>query len=256
MKQLTAFMNKEFLEVARTGKLLILTIVFVLFGIMNPAIAKLTPWLMETMADSLAGAGLTVAEVEVDALTSWTQFYKNMPIALIIFLLLFSSTLTAEYQKGTLINMVTKGLKRWKIIVSKVLIMAVFWTLGYWISFGITFGYNAYFWDNSVACNLLFSAVCFWLMGLWLVSLIVLMSSVFQTSSAVIIGTGGVFLAAYLLGFLPDISNYLPVQLMNSASLLAGISEISEYLTAVSITAILFLLDVAGAVFCFNKRSV
>lgn len=256
MRQLTAFLNKEFSEVVRTGKLLILAIVFMLFGIMNPAIAKLTPWLMEMMSDSLSDVGLTVAEVEVNALTSWTQFYKNMPIALVIFLLLFSSTLTGEYQKGTLVNMVTKGLKRWKVIVSKVTAMAFFWTLGYWISFGITYGYNAYFWDNSIASNLFFSAGCFWLIGLWLVSLIVLMSSVFQVNSAVIIGTGGVFLAAYLLGFLPDISEYLPAQLLDSASLLAGMSRISEYLTAVIVTVMLFLLDIVGAIICFNKRSV
>ncbi len=256
MRQLTAFINKEFMEVIRTTKLLILTIVFVLFGIMNPAIAKITPWLMETLSESLAETGLTVTEVRVDALTSWTQFYKNMPIALVIFLLLFCSTLIGEYQKGTLVNMVTKGLKRWKIIVSKVLTMAFFWTLGYWLSFGITFGYNAYFWDNSIVSNLFFSAVCFWLLGLWLISLIVLTSSVFQASAAVLIGTGCVFLMVYLLGFLPDISEYLPAHLLDCADLLVGMSKVSEYLAAVIVTAMLFFLDAAGAIICFNRRLV
>ncbi len=49
MKQLTAFTKKEFMELIRTGKALLLMILFILFGIMNPAIAKLTPWLLETM---------------------------------------------------------------------------------------------------------------------------------------------------------------------------------------------------------------
>ena len=43
MKSLLAFMKKEYLEAARTGKIVILILLFVLFGIMNPAIAKLTP---------------------------------------------------------------------------------------------------------------------------------------------------------------------------------------------------------------------
>ena len=47
MKQLAAFTQKEFLELFRTGRFLILAIIFLLFGIMNPAIAKLTPWMME-----------------------------------------------------------------------------------------------------------------------------------------------------------------------------------------------------------------
>ena len=79
MKQLIAFSKKECLEVWRTGKFLILLLVFVLFGIMNPAIAKLTPWMMEQFATSLEESGLIVTEVTVTAMTSWTQFYKNVP---------------------------------------------------------------------------------------------------------------------------------------------------------------------------------
>ena len=37
------FIKKELLDAMRSGKILILGIVFVLFGIMNPAIAKLLP---------------------------------------------------------------------------------------------------------------------------------------------------------------------------------------------------------------------
>ncbi len=54
MKSFIAFMKKEWLEAARSGKLIILAILFLLFGIMNPAIAKLTPWIYELMAASIA----------------------------------------------------------------------------------------------------------------------------------------------------------------------------------------------------------
>ena len=83
MNSLLAFMKKEYLEAARTGKIVILILLFVLFGIMSPVIAKLTPWIMETLSDSMAENGLIVTNIEVDALTSWTQFFKNIPIALI-----------------------------------------------------------------------------------------------------------------------------------------------------------------------------
>lgn len=53
MKSLLAFMKKEWMEQVRSGRLLILVIIFILLGIMNPAVAKLTPWLLEMMADSL-----------------------------------------------------------------------------------------------------------------------------------------------------------------------------------------------------------
>lgn len=256
MKQLTAFISKEVMELVRTGKLLILIILFILFGIMNPAIAKLTPWLMETMSKSLSETGLTITNVEINALTSWTQFYKNLPLALVIYLLMFSSTLTAEYQKGTLVNMVTKGLDRWKIILSKFLVTIIFWSICYWICFGITYAYNAYFWDNSIASHLLFSALCFYLTGLWLISLILLMSAFFRSNSAVILTMGGIFLAVYLLGLLPDLTKYLPAQLINSPELLTGTGKIWEYSTAMLITIVLAILNIAAAVISFNKQEM
>lgn len=41
MKQLMAFMKKEFLEQLRTGRVILLLILFCLFGILNPATAKI-----------------------------------------------------------------------------------------------------------------------------------------------------------------------------------------------------------------------
>ena len=80
MKRFLAFLKKEIMEQFRSGKLLFLGILFVLFGIMNPAVAKLTPWLLEVMADSLAQSGMTITQVTVSAMDSWVQFFKNIPI--------------------------------------------------------------------------------------------------------------------------------------------------------------------------------
>ncbi len=54
MRQFNAFIKKEWMEQSRTNKLLILGIVSVIFEIMSPAIAKLTPVLFEAMSDSLS----------------------------------------------------------------------------------------------------------------------------------------------------------------------------------------------------------
>lgn len=161
MKQLKAFMRKEFLEQLRTGRLLILVLLFSLFGIMNPTIAKLTPWLMEQIAKN----GMMITGMEINALTSWTQFFKNSSVILIIFLVMFCSILTAEYQKGTLIPVITKGINRWKVLCAKLAVMTSVWTIGYFLSFGITFGCNSCFWDNSIAQNLGFAVFGYYLTG-------------------------------------------------------------------------------------------
>ena len=146
---MTAFIKKECLELTRTGKLLILSIIFVFFGILNPAMAKLTPWLYEMLQDQFAEQGLNVGEVTVNAMTSWTQFYKNAPMILIVMVLLMSSTLTGEYQKGTLIQVVTKGLSRKKIFFSKLITLYGTWTSLYLVYTGITLGYTMYFWGGD-----------------------------------------------------------------------------------------------------------
>ena len=114
MRQLTAFTKKEFLESLRTGRMPLLVILSVLFGIMNPLTAKLLPWMLKTFTGSLEESGMVLTEIKVDVFTSWTQFYKNMPLFLIIFIVITSGILTTEYQKGTLINILTKGMHRWK----------------------------------------------------------------------------------------------------------------------------------------------
>lgn len=256
MKQLFAFTKKELLEQYRTGKLMFLAILFCLFGIMNPAIAKLLPWMMEIMSEQLAQNGMSVSTVEVDAMTSWVQFFKNMPIALIVFIIMFSGILTAEYQKGTLINIITKGMKRWKILVSKLGVLTLFWTLGCLISFGITFGYNTYFWDNDTVQNIYFAVFCFYLFGLWLLSVLLLASAFFHSASAVTLTVGVAFLAAYLPGLIPAVNKYSPACLLEPTSLLTGAKSIGNYEIALIITTVLIILGIVFTVMVFNKKNM
>lgn len=256
MRQLMCFTRKEFTEIVRTGRLSVLLLIFVLFGIMNPAIAKLIPWMMSTFADSLAETGMIVTKVEVNALTSWTQFYKNMPMALMIFVLMFSSILTNEYQKGTLINIVTKGMPRWKVILSKAFTMILMWSVCYWLSYAITLGYNLYFWDNSMVPHMVFGPFCVWLLGVWVISLILFVSSIFSGNSAVLLGTGGIFLSVYLFSLFPSVKKYLPIQLLDAANLLSGTLTRSDCLSAVCITLFLSVGGIALAAACFNRKTL
>ena len=135
MRSFVAFFKKELLESARSSKLLLLGILFIAFGIMNPAIAKLTPWMLEVMAEQLAESGMTVTAVTVDALTSWTQFFKNIPMALIVFVLVYSGIFTKEYESETLVLVFTKGLSRYKAVLAKTLLTVMLWSAGYWLCY-------------------------------------------------------------------------------------------------------------------------
>lgn len=249
-------MKKEYLEAARTGKIIILILLFVLFGIMNPAIAKLTPWLMEMMSDTIAESGLIVTNIQVDAMTSWTQFFKNIPMALLAFVLIFSDIFTKEYRSGTLLLVLTKGLSRYKVVLAKTLLLLSLWTSGYGICFAITYGYNAYFWDNGIADNLFFSAAIWWLFGIWVICLIVLFSSLLENNTGVSLCTGGAVLFAYLLGIIPKVKAYSPTMLIDAGSLLAGAEGIDAYRKAVIIAAVLSVICIIVSVPVMNKKQL
>ena len=256
MKSLSAFIKKDCLEQIRSGRLWINITLFVLFGIMNPAIAKLTPWMLEVMADSLAESGMIVTDVKVTALDSWVQFFKNMPIALIAFVLLQGSIFTKEYDSGTLILSLTKGLGRFKVIVSKSSVLCVIWSLGYWLCYVITYFYNSYFWDNSVAHNLVLSVMCWWLFGIFIISLLTLFSTISSSNTGVLLGTGAVVLASYVCGLIPKISEFLPTKLMESNSLIYGVSEASAYTASIIVTAIASIISFFVSIPIFNKKQL
>ena len=256
MRSLFSFIKKELTEQFRSGRLMILGLLFVLFGIMNPAIAKLTPWLLETMADSLAESGMIVTDVKVSAMDSWVQFYKNIPMGLIAFVLLESSIFTKEYTTGTLVLSLTKGLERYKVVFSKTVVLTVLWSICYWMCFGITYGYNTYFWDNSIAQNLVFSVVCWWLFGMMVVALIVLFSTVAKSNTGVLLGIGGVVLASYLVGLLPKCSKYLPTFLTGGHSLIYGLAETKTYMPSLMITIAIGVISFAISIPIFNKKQL
>ncbi|MBR7098471.1 MAG: ABC transporter permease subunit [Clostridia bacterium] len=256
MSAFFAFLKKELLEACRSGKLTFLLILFFLFGVMNPAIAKLTPWLFEIMSESLEESGMVVTHVTVDALTSWTQFFKNIPMALIVFLLMYSGSFTKEYEKGTLIPILTKGLPRYKVVLSKALVMVTVWTVGYWLCFAVTYAYNAYFWDNAIAVHLASAVVNYWIFGLWTVCLSVLFSVLSKSFSAVLLGTGGCVLASYLLQQLPKLRTYMPTSLMNSASLLLGAEQPQDYTLSLILTATISVACVAISIPVMNKKQL
>ena len=256
MKSLIAFIKKELLEQIRTGKVMILGALFVLFGIMNPAIAKLTPWLLETLTDSLAESGMIVTEVTVNALDSWVQFFKNIPMALIAYVLIESSIFTKEYQSGTLLLSLTKGFERYKVVLSKTIVLSLLWTVGYWMCFGITYAYNTYFWDNSIAQHLILSVVCWWLFGMWVIALLILCSTIMNTNAGVLMGTGSVVLISYVLGFLPKIKPYVPTSLTNGTVLIYGVTTADTYFIPLILVVIMCVICFITSILLFNKKLI
>ena len=183
-------------------------------------------------------------------------FISPSESTIIVFVLLESNIFTKEYQAGTLVLTLTKGLHRYKVVVAKTAVLLFLWSAGYWLCFGITYGYNAYFWDNEIAKNLMLSVISWWLFGVWTVILTVLFSVVARSNSTVLLGTGGMCLAAYLLGLLPKLKEYVPTMLMNGTQLIYGTNAAEDYNTAIIITIVLCILCFGASIPLFNKKQL
>lgn len=255
MRVYKAFLKKEFMEMARSGKLVALGIIFMLFGIMNPAIAKLTPALMKMVSESMKESGLIVENVVITDMASWTQFYKNVPMALIIFLVMFSGIITAEYQKGTLIPMLTKGISPVTVFLSKYTAVLLTWTAGYGLTFCITYFYNEYFWGNA-AKNIVYTAVCSYVLGIFLLSVMMLMSIICKGNTSVIVATAAIFFVIYMLGIIPAVKDYLPTKLMDWNELMVGKSASSDYTVSMVVTITISVICAAASGILIKRKTV
>lgn len=152
--------------------------------------------------------------------------------------------------------MLTKGLSRYKVVIAKTVLLLSIWIAGYGICFTITYGFNEYFWDNSIANNLFFSVTIWWLFGIWAICLIVLFSSLLRNNTGVTLCIDGTVLLAYLLSIIPKVKTYSPTLLMNANSLLMGVEETDAYIRAIVITASLCIICVAVSIPILNKRQL
>ncbi len=252
MRAYLAFVNKEWTEGFRTYKLVSLLIAFLLFGMMNPLIAKLTPELMT----SLSPEGIVMQIAEPQALDSWTQFFKNMAIQLILFVIVFSGLMANELTKGTLINILTKGLPRKTVILSKFTSTSIIWSLCYLLCFVVTYGYTIYLLPGSLP-NLLFSAFCLWLFGIWLISVMILGGVMFKSMYGSLLFTGAIALFLMVANILPGFQTFNPYGLsaLNLALLTKEMSP-SDFTVSIIVTSVTTVVFLAGSMAIFNKKQV
>ena len=252
------FLKKEITEYYRNGKLIVFGIVAFVFGLMNPAITKLTPWLFETMADSLKEQGMQVINVETNAASCWQQYYKNLPMLLIIFLILSAGSFSKEYGKGTLLLVITKGYPRKKIFLAKTVMIFGCYTAVSLIYYGVTYFYSGYYWDNSSLSHLGLAALFCWAVGLLAISLILFFSSIISDTTGIIGATAGCMIVMYLLSIIPKAGKFLPVRLMSSEQLLSNAAVPGDFTPAFIITLVLAagLAAAGGVIFSCSRTNI
>ena len=254
MKHYLVFFKKELLEYNRTYKLLILLLVFLILGIMNPLTAKLTPDLLAKFMPE----GVSITLPEPSSLDSWAQFYKNVTqMGLIVTILVFSGVLSSELSKGTLIILLTKGLPRRVVILAKYMSMLVLWSASILTSFLVTWAYTVYIFPDGKSANLLFSMFCLWLYGALLLAVLLLAATLVKSSYGSLLITGVVVVLLTILNIAPAIQQYNPLSLAaKHMDLVMQNIEPSSLFPAIGVTVLATVVLLFAAVVIFRKKQL
>lgn len=97
--------------------------------------------------------------------------------------IVFSGMLPHELQNGTIVNLLTKGLTRSSVVLSKLLCSVLLWSGAYLLRFGVTCGYTVFLFHGESISNLLFAAMCLWLFGVLLLSVCLPGGALLKSSS-------------------------------------------------------------------------
>lgn len=254
MRTYLAFTKKEFTENWRTFKMMIMLVVFLIFGLMSPFMAKLTPEILKMAGMDPAALGMT----NPTAMDSWSQFFKNVgQMGLLVLVIVFCGIMANEFSKGTLINMLTKGMKRSAVILSKFTVASVIWTLSYLLCLAVCYGYTAYYFTMIELNNGFVSFFSIWLYGILLIALVVFGGVLFKNIYGSLLLTGGAIVAMALINIVPKFQKYNPSTLAGeNMALLMGQKNLSDILPAIIISAVLIVVVIVASIMAFNKKQV
>lgn len=216
MSGFRVLLGKELTEQVRTLRLVVLAIVFALFGILSPLTARYLPDLIKTLGGDQLGISITVpTPVLADAVD---QLLKNVSqFGILAAILLSMGAVAIEKDRGTAAFVLSKPASRAAFLAAKIVAIALDLFLAV-AAAGITgFGYTAYLFRAPAPDG--YAAMC---LLLWL-SLVVYASLTFlgstlTRSAAAGAGIGFAFLVVTgIVGAVPTIGRFMPGGLMGPA---------------------------------------
>lgn len=249
---MTAFFKKEWVEVLRNKKLLLLIVISVFIGILNPFTAKITPFLLENFLPE----ALEMGEIEVTALDSWRQFYKNVPqFGLVFFLLLFSNHMTKEYDLNAMTLLLTKGLKRRQVLLSKFLVAHMLLAISLFTMFLITYIYTEIYWDQGMIKGYFLPLFALFILASFLYTVNLFGQVYFKSVIPAIVLTLLSVIVMYLLTFFEDVYNPLYL-VIHALDLVQGNLNLLDLLKPLFLTITLTFVIFLSSLKKFNHQAL
>jgi ABC-2 type transport system permease protein len=209
-------LRKELLEQWRTRKALVVLVVFLLFGLTSPLLARFVTEILMSVPGAEEFAGLIPEPKAADAVA---QFIENITqFGYILTLLLSMGLIAGERDRGTAAMILSKPAPRWAFVLSKFDALALVYLPAILIA-GLGAGYytNALFEPGLALGPFLLGNVLLWL---WLMAIaaLALLGSALGRTPLIAAGLGLLFTVILLIaGAFPQASALLPSGLVSWA---------------------------------------
>lgn len=201
-----AFLKKEFREMIKTPKLVIILSVFLFFSIIGPLTAKYMNEIIATFA----------SEIEINFpdpthIQSWEQFYSNTTsISMIVFLIMMTGTVAQEKAKGSIYLVLTKNITRKSLLITKVFAAIILFTVIYILSILVS-GYYTWFLFKEVFYDGLFiSLLSIYILGIFFIITAVFLSVIIKSSTHAALIAFAVYAVLNIFTIASSINPYNP----------------------------------------------
>ena len=208
-------LRKELLEQWRTMRLGIVVIVYLVFGILSPVLARYMPELITGMLPPDQVPLRLPTPTTTDAID---QFIKNVGGTLTLAgVLLAMGMIAAEKERGTAAFILTKPAGRGAFVTAKLTALAVTLGVALAASGAAAYAYTVWLFEPVSAGGFAAMVLLVWLAQLSIASLTLLASALVRS----VVAAGAIGFAAYavlaLVSGLPTIGSCTPAGLQNTA---------------------------------------
>jgi ABC-2 type transport system permease protein len=252
MRSIGYFFQKELVEAWRRYRILLLALVFLMFGIASPLIAKITPELVKSTLK------LSISLPTPSSVEAWQQFFKNITqIGIWILVVTVSGSISTELSRGTFVNLVTKGLPRYAIVVAKYLMALLQWWVAISLAFVTTWGYTVYYFPDQKTPHVLAGIVPLLIFGGCLMAITLFGSTISKGSFTGFLVSVMFFVSMMILNMVEDFHKWNPISLItDNLTIMQGNEKIGHLMPAMGITLALSVVFVGLAVVVLNRRKL
>ena len=228
--------------------------VFVFLGILSPLTAMLLPQLLGSID---LGDGIILTLPEPSAMDAWLQFFSNIgQLGMLVVIIMFSGIMANEFSRQTLVILLTKGLSRMAIILSKFIAASLVWSLAFLLSLAITAAYVAFYWEINIL-NGLFAFFSLWLFGELLISLLIFGGTLFASFYGALALAGASIITLALISIVPDLQRFNPLSLSGgTVVLLNGTQHTEFFMPAILICLVAIITLIAASIVVFKRKHI